>query len=341
MFSGCGSEIFPNRVQYILEGSVQRSGNRLRINAQLIDAQTGHHLWAERYDRTLDDLFAMQDEISLKIAIALQIEMTEGEQARVRQKSTVNLDAWAYFIKAYDLFERHTKEDNARARQLLDQALALDLNYDIALSLKAVTHCQDARFGYSVSRAESFMSAVDLCQKAMALNDSEPDTLALWGIIEMSQGQFEQGIASGEKAVALGPNNAEVHAMLGVIHYYAGNYQRAVRLFRRAIRLHPHYPAWYSQYLGKALTEAKQYDAALEAFQDVMLRAPHQAWGHTGSALVYVGMGRLQEAKEEMGKTLAMDPEYTVQMYVESDNFHKDREILNRIIDDLRKAGLK
>ena len=239
------------------------------------------------------------------------------------------------------MFERHTKEDNANARELLDQALALDPNYAIALSLKAVTHLQDARFGYSASRAESFMSAVDHCQKAMALNDSDPDTLALWGVIEIAQGQFEQGMASGEKALALGPNNAEVHAMLGFIHYYAGNYQRVVRLFRRAIRLHPHYPAWYSQFLGKALLEAKQYDAALEAFRDVMLRAPHLVWGHTGSALAYVRMGRLQEAREEMNKTLAVDPEYTAQMYMESDNFYKDSEILNRIIDDLRRAGLK
>ncbi len=328
-------------VRYVLEGSVQKAGERVRITAQLIDAVSGHHLWAERYDRIIDDLFAMQDEITLNIAVALQVQMTDGEQARVRHRSTVNLDAWGYFVKAYDLFERHTKEDNARARELLDQALLLDPKYANALALKAVTHFQDARFGYTGSPAESFMRSVELCQKALALDASDPDSLALWGIIQMAQGQYDEAIATGEKALALGPNNAEVHAMLGVNKYYAGNYQEAIELFKKAMRLHPHYPFWYSSHLGKAYTENQQYDLALVAFRDVLTRAGDHPWGRTGSAVVYMRLGKVDEAGNQIAKARALNPELTLASYAAADRFYKDHKILEGILDDLRRAGLK
>ncbi|MFO7737714.1 MAG: tetratricopeptide repeat protein [Desulfatiglandaceae bacterium] len=327
-------------VRYVLEGSVQKAGQRVRITAQLIDATSGHHLWAERYDRNLDDLFAMQDEITLNIAVALQVQMTDGEQARVRHRSTVDLDAWGYFVKAYDLFERHTKEDNARARELLDQALKLDPNYANALALKAVTHFQDARFGYSDSPDESFMHSVELCQRALASDPSDPDSLALWGIIQMAQGQYDQGIVTGEKALTLGPNNAEVHAMVGVNHYYTGKYQKAIEFFKKAMRLHPHYPAWYPHFLGSAYRENQQYDLALASFRDVLARAPHKHWGHFGSAIVYVRLGRVEEARKQVQKALALEPKLTLESYAVSERNYKDPETLKGILDDLRRAGL-
>jgi adenylate cyclase len=328
-------------VSYVLEGSVQKAGERVRITAQLIEAIGGHHLWAERYDRNLDDLFAMQDEITLNIAVALQVEMTDGEQARVRHRSTVNLDAWGYFVKAYDLFQRHTKEDNARARELLDQALKLDPNYANALALKAVTHFQDARFGYTDSPAESMMHSVELCQKALASDDSDPDSLGLWGIIQMAQGQYDRAIATGEEALALGPNNAEVHAMVAVNKYYVGRYREAIELLKKAMHLHPHYPAWYPHFLGKAYTEIQQYNLALATFRDVLARAPHQTWGHFGLAIVYVRLGKVEEARNQVSKALALNPRMNLDTFAAGDRFYKDPKTLEGILDDLRRAGLK
>jgi adenylate cyclase len=328
-------------VRYVLEGSVQKAGERVRITAQLIETTSGHHLWAERYDRYLDDFFALQDEITLNIAVALQVQMTDGEQARVRHKSTVSLDAWSYFVKAYDLFERHTKEDNARARELLDQALLLDPNYANALALQAVTHFQDARLGYSESPAESFMRAVELCQEALARDDSDPDSLALWGIIQNAQSEHEQAIATGKKALALGPNNAEVHAMLAVIKYYCGMSQEAIELFKKAKRLHPYYPAWYSYFLGRAYTEAQQYDLALAEFKDVLVGAPHQTWGFTGLAVVYMRLGKVEEARNQVIKAQALNPDLSLELYAAGEKFYKDPEILKAILDDLRRAGLQ
>jgi adenylate cyclase len=328
-------------VRYVLEGSVQKAGERVRITAQLIEAISGHHLWAERYDRNLDDLFAMQDEITLNIAVALQVEMTDGEQARVRHRSTLNLDAWGYFVKAYDLFQRHTKEDNARARELLDQALKIDPNYANALALKAVTLFQDVRFGYAESPDESMMRSVELCQRALASDDSDPDSLALWGIIQMALGQYDQAIAIGEEALALGPNNAEVHAMAAVHRYYAGRYQEAIELLKKAMRFHPHYPSWYPHFLGKAYTEIQQYDLALASFRDVLARAPHQTWGHSGSAIVYVRIGKVEEAKRHVSKALALNPKMTLDSFAAEDGFYKNPKTLEGILEALRKAGLK
>jgi TolB-like protein len=328
-------------VSYVLEGSVQRVGERVRITAQLIEANSGHHLWAERYDRNLDDFFGMQDEITMNIAIALQVQLTDGEQARVRHRSTVNLDAWGYFVKAYDLFERHTKEDNARARELLDQALLLDPNYANALALKAVTHFQDARLGYTDSPDEAMMQSVQLCQRALASDGSDPDSLALWSIIQNATGQHDQAIATAKKALALGPNNAEVHAMAAVIKYYSGQCTEAIDLLKKAMRLHPHYPAWYSHFLGKAYAQKRQYDLAVASFKDVITRAPHQHWGPLGLAIVYVRLGKMEKAAMHVSMALELDPEMSLEKFAVGDRFYKDPEILEGILDDLRQAGLR
>jgi adenylate cyclase len=253
----------------------------------------------------------------------------------------LNLDAWGYFVKAYDLFQRHTKEDNARARELLDQALKIDPYYANALALKAVTLFQDVRFGYAESPDESMMRSVELCQRALASDDSDPDSLALWGIIQMALGQYDQAIAIGEEALALGPNNAEVHAMAAVHRYYAGRYQEAIELLKKAMRLHPHYPSWYPHFLGKAYTEIQQYDLALASFRDVLARAPHQTWGHSGSAIVYVRIGKVEEAKRHVSKALALNPKMTLDSFAAEDGFYKNPKTLEGILEALRKAGLK
>ncbi len=164
-------------VRYVLEGSAQKIGNRVRITAQLIDATTGHHLWSEKYDRDLKDLFALQDEITHKIIVELQVKLTEGEQARVSHKSTTNLEAWSYAVRGLKLFERVSKENNAKAMELLERAVELDPGYVWAWVRLAWTHLVASR--YSQSPSESFKKAVQIAQKTLALDDSDSDVHAL------------------------------------------------------------------------------------------------------------------------------------------------------------------
>jgi len=166
-------------VRFVLEGSIRKADNRVRITGQLLDAATGHHLWAEQYDRNLEDLFAVQDEITMHIASALQVELTDGEQAQVRHRSTNNLQAWAYAVKGYNLYERITKDDNAKARELLEKAIELDPEYAWAWTMIGWTYFIDTRYGWHRPREESFKKVLKYGQKAVKLDESDPDVYFL------------------------------------------------------------------------------------------------------------------------------------------------------------------
>ena len=229
-------------ISYVLEGSVRKAGNRIRITAQLVDAITGHHLWAERYDRDLKDIFAIQDEITMKIVTALQVELTEGEQARLYGKGTENLEAYTKFLRAQKYFY---KGDFSLSRQMAKEAVELDENYPAPYVLLAWTHWFEARLGWGESSAESLKQAYSTSQKALTMDDTIPGVHAIIGGIHLYQRQHELAIAEGARAVALGPNNADVHAMMGHILRFAGSFEEAIDMTKKAVRLHPNYPSFY------------------------------------------------------------------------------------------------
>jgi adenylate cyclase len=188
-------------VRYILEGSVQKSDSRIRVTAQLIDALNGHHLWSEQFDRDLKNLFILQDEITKEIVVALQVELTHGEQARIWHKTTDDLRAWGCCVKAISLYEHFTREDNTRARQLLEQAVQLDPNYAYAWTLLAWTHFVDVKLGFGNTPSESLKQAVELATKASALDDTLPDVHSLWNTLYLVQRQYDKAVAEGEKSI--------------------------------------------------------------------------------------------------------------------------------------------
>lgn len=239
-------------VRYVLEGSVQKADDRLRITAQLIDALEGFHLWAERYDRDFKDLFALQDEITLNILTALEVKLTRGEMAR--RYRTENLEAWRYVIRAHSLFERNTEEDNTKARELVEQALKLDPDYASALVILGWTHIFDARFGWSEAPAESLKKTMGLAEKAVALDETQIAVHNLMEMIYLMQRNFDKAIIEGKRAVELGPNDAESHAIFAQTLCYAGRFKDAIEHIKKAMRLSPYYPAWYLMYLADSYT---------------------------------------------------------------------------------------
>jgi adenylate cyclase len=331
-------------IRYVLEGSIQRASNRFRITGQLIDATTGHHLWAEKYDRVLEDFFAVQDEITLAIVSSLQVKLTDGEQARLRDRSTDNLKAWGLAVRGYSYWHRYTKEDNAKARELFQRAIEVDPDYAWAWTMLGFTYFIDTRYGWHRSRDESFKKMVECAQKSVLLDDSDPDVHTLLAQIHLWQKEYDKAIIEGEKSLSLGPNSAENHANVGMIYRFAGRFEDSIRMTEKAIRLHPYYPDWYLYsleysyyYLGqheKAIALAKKHIKLIEN-----RGGTDTFWQHLILAQNYIRLGQDKEAHSHAAEALRQNPEYTFK-WERKGSMYKNPALIEQQIDDLRKAGL-
>jgi len=305
-------------VRYVLEGSIQRSGDAVRVHAQLIDTTSGNHLWAERYDRQLIDLFALQDDITDHIVTALQIELTEGEQLRIRRRHTRNLEAWNLLTKGVEYFYRRNKDDNSRARQHFGNAVETDPGYALAWAMIAWTHWFDAQFGWSANPRESFDRAQFMAEKARALNDELPDVYALLGAIELLRKRYYAAVAAGEKAVALNPNHATNTALLAVFLHNAGRPREAIRKMKQAMRLSPYYAAWFLEQLGFSYLDVDEPEEALAVFAQYLKRERvglHAAHAQIGRAFAYHKLGQEDAARAAIRDALDADPTISISRF--------------------------
>jgi adenylate cyclase len=332
-------------VRYVLEGSAQKIGNRIRINAQLIDATTGHHLWSEKYDRDMEDLFALQDEITHKIIVELQVKLTEGEQARVSHKSTNNLEAWSYAVRGLKLFERVSQENNAKAMEFFERAVELDPNYVWAWVRLAWTHIMASIPGWSPSPSEHQKKVVEIAEKVSVLGRSDSDVHALWGLIYRVRKQYELAITEGEKSLALGPTNAQAHVLMAVTMNDVGRFDDAIRLVKKAMRLHPYYPAYYLQWLGGAYRMTGRYEEALSVYNQLLERSRKGEFpifdAHVFLADTYAEFGKEEEARKHAEEVLRINPGFSLKEINKITAFrYKDQANLERRLNALRKAGI-
>ncbi len=329
-------------VQYVLEGSVRKAGDRVRVTAQLIDIATGHHLWAERYDRELKDIFALQDEIAMKILIALQVKLTEGEQVRLRveKDQPQSLEAYEKVLQGREYLRRFNKDDNTTARQMFEEAIRLDSQYAYAYTMLAWTYVHEIWFVRPNNPDKLLEKATELVQKALALNDSLDFAHALLGWIYLQQRHFEKAIAAGEQAVTLNPNGADVRAFLAMILNFAGQAEEAFQLLQTAIRLNPIPPAFYYLYLGHALILTKRYDESTVALKKALHRSPNNFFAHLFLAIAYALSGREGEANTASAEVLRVDPKFSLE-YSAKILPYKNQADLDLCIDALRKAGLE
>jgi adenylate cyclase len=325
-------------VQYIVEGSVRKIGEQVRITVQLAEATTGGHLWSERYDRPLKDIFSIQDETRQKIVTALKVKLTPDEQERFRQAPTDNLEAYDYYLRGLDAYWPLTKEENSRARQMWEQATALDPQYAAAYAWLSRTY--SLAWGFSWSREpQTLQRAVEFAQRAIALNEALPAAHKALGIAYLRQNQHEQAIVEGERVIALSPNDDEGYANLGFFLNYAGGSEEAVDLVKRAMRLNPRYPAYYPMILGLAYYVMGRHEEAIAPLQDSLSRSPQFLTPHVILVGVYHSLGREEEAQAEAAEVLRLDPKYSAEN-IKAQPF-KDQAILERWVTALRKAGLK
>jgi adenylate cyclase len=326
-------------VRYVLEGSIQKSGKRVRITVQLIDAIKGHHLWAEQYDRELKDLFALQDEINLKILTALEIKLTEGDTARYAGLATQNIDAYLKFMQGTGYLRRWNKDANAQARRLAKDAIALDPNYPAPYQLLGWTYYFDNHLGWSKSPRESLDLAFEAAQKAIALNDLYAPAHGLMGTIYMKQRQYEQAIAECERAIELEPNLANNYAYLSIPLHYMGRFNEAIAAVERAIRHDPHPPSRYLISLGSSYHFLGKYHETIAQFKKVLDRNPRNQLSHTRLAAALIQLGRVKEAQAAIDEVLKLNPNFSIE-HVEKTWVYKNQADLDQITVALRKAGL-
>ncbi len=335
-------------VRYILEGSVRKAGNRVRITAQLVDAVKGHHLWADRYDRDLDDIFALQDEITMKILTALQVELTEGQQARLYGKGTNNFEAYIKFLQARKFFTLSgvSKEAIALSRQIAEEAIELDENYPAPFVLLAWTHWVEARFGLGESADESYKLAHSIAQKAVSLDDSIPDVHALLGGVYLSRRQHDLAIAEGLRAIDLGPSDAEIHALMAHILRFAGRFEKAITMIKKALRLQPNYPPWYITELAMCYYYVRKYEKAIELAEKYRNLTQSRGedeflWPYYLMLTInYISLGREQQARKAASGLLQLFPNFSLE-WDRKFSYYKNPSHLEKQHNDLRAAGLK
>jgi adenylate cyclase len=326
-------------VRYVLEGSVQKTEDRIRITAQLIDATTGTHKWAERYDRDLTEIFALQDEITKKIITSLHVKLTMGEDARRFAQTTDNLEAYLKFLEANKLYHRYNKDTNILARQMFKEAIALDANYVSAYSLLAWTHLLDAAYGWTKSRAKSLEAANELAQKILSLDDSYPGAYVTLSSVHLQKGEVREAVALREKAVALSPNSANFRNLLGVaLLFMGGRTEEAIKEFKMANRLDPFPPNHILHYTGVAYRVNGEYEKAIEFFKKATERNPDYWLSHFGLAACYGLLGREEEARAAAAEVLRIRPNFSIEKVYTP---YRDKADKVRTFEVLRKAGLK
>jgi adenylate cyclase len=326
-------------VQYVLEGSVRKAGDKIRITAQLIDALNGHHLWAKRYDRSLSDIFAVQDEITKKIITAMQVKLTEGEEVRVAEKGTDNLEAYLKYLQAHELIDRINPLTNALGKQLAEEAIALDPEYASAYFALGKAHIMDVWLGASKSPKQSIANAIELVQKAIALDENFAEAHGVLGFLYSMTRQHDKALVQGEKAVALNPNSAECHYRLGKILTFAGRWEESIPEYRIAIRLNPIPPNKYIFSLGLAYGWTGQYEEAITWCQKAIRQEPNSLLAHLFMTSVYSFSGRDEEARIEAAEVLRINPKFSLKKW-EKKTTYKNKEDVERSISSLRKAGL-
>ena len=327
-------------VQYVLEGSVQTSANRVRITAQLIDALTGHHIWAERYDRDLKNIFALQDEVTRNILTAMQVKITEGEQALHRDKGIRNLNCYLKLLEGKNYANRFDIEGNNLARRMGEEALVMCPESSSTYELLAITHMMDYWLGSTKSPQESIEKAIELARRAIALDDAYAQPHGLLSFLYSIKREYEKALAEGERAVALDPNGADVYAWYAISLTFAGRPEDAIPLFQKAIRLNPFAPAWYFFNLGSALGNTGRFEEAVSAYKKALQRSPDNLLAHVLLGATYSMMGREKEARAEAAEVLRINPKFSLDYFAEAVPY-KDRKVINKFIDALRKAGLK
>jgi adenylate cyclase len=324
-------------VQYVLEGSVQRSDDKVRINAQLIDGTTGRHHWAERYVRDFDDLFALQDEIVQTIVGTLAIKVDAAERNRAMRTSTENLKAYDYVLRGREFRSRVTSSANSEARRMFQRAIELDLRYSAAYVDLGWSYFDSIRYGWTASPSEALQNAHDLAQQALGIEESNAGAHRLLGAVYLKWTQYDLAESEFNRALEINPNDAESHDALGAVWLYTGQVQAAVEAVETALRFNPNLHVSSLFHLALAYYLDGQYDGAIRVMEQSLGRNPDIVVHHVILAAAHAQANHPEEATRAAAEVRRLHPFFEVGSFGSAFRDEADRK---KLAEGLRKAGL-
>jgi adenylate cyclase len=323
-------------VQYVMEGSVQWSGNRVRITVQLIDALNGHHLFSDRYDRELKDIFSIQDEITIKALTAMRVGLRVGEgDAIAAEKGTKSIDAYLKFLQSLELLNDMDKDKIVLSRRLAEEALALDPKFVNAYANLAFVNTLEVVFGVSKSPKDSLDRAEELATKAIALDNSNWYAHGALSFTYVFKKQPDKALSAAERAVSFNPNSQFSWYVRGMALNNLERYEEAILDFKKSLRLSP-VPLSHTLFsLADSYRLMGRYDEAIATYKKLFQVAPDSLMGHVNLAATYVLAGRQEEARAEAAEVMRIDPQFSLERYT------KTLPHRQALVEALRKAGLK
>jgi adenylate cyclase len=304
-------------VRYLMDGSVRKTGNRVRVTAQLIDAKTSTHLWAQRYDRTIEDIFAIQDEITLQLATELQVSLTEGEQARLRHGTTANIEAWQFWVQGLSHFRQAvTREKVGAARPFWEKALALDPGSSTINAMLGFVHYCDARFGWWEDRQTALDKAAAYAERALALGSDNADAHITAAVVELMRERHAAAADHARQAVRLAPGSADAATFTCFVLASSGFPEEGIVEGERALTLSPNCPGYYLGHLGHAYRLAGRIEEAIAAFTQYDARSP--GFGLADLVIAYHESGRPEQARQAAERLLLLRRQFTVRNWAKT-----------------------
>ncbi len=323
-------------VQYVVEGSVRKAGNRVRVTVQLIDAESDRHVWAERYDRDLEDIFAIQDEVTAAIVATLPGRVEADSHDRAKRKLTTNMAAYECVLAGKVLHHRSTRDANLEAQQLLDRAISLDPEYAHAHAWKACVLGQTWVHGWTTDRDATWKRVVEELQTALALDDNDSDVHRTLAAVSITYGDHDKAAYHQERGLSLNPNYDLLVVQQGELLTWLGRPEEGIEWIKRAMRLNPYHPERFWNHLGRAYFVARRYAEAAEAFARIS-RPDHTH--HAFIAAAFAQMGDATAASAHAQEVVKQQPEFSVESYLETLHYKRESDREHHR-ESLLKAGL-
>ncbi|MBT4702135.1 MAG: adenylate/guanylate cyclase domain-containing protein, partial [Rhodospirillaceae bacterium] len=328
-------------VRYVVEGSVRKAGGKVRITTQLIEAESGKHLWAERYDRDFKDIFELQDEVLGKIVGALKITLTSTEQRSLARRETNNPEAYDAYLKGLKQESFFSKDANLESRRYFERAIELDPAFATAYAHLAQSYSLAQENSWTDKKEEFSKKALALAKKAVQLDDELPQAhWALGRIVARPLVRdMDLALASMKRVIELDPNYADGYASYTNTLNYVGRAEEAIPFMEKAMRINPHYPFWYVYVLGQSQFLLTRYEAAIENFKIAVERNPTVAWPHKLLLASYGQLGLLDDADWEISELDALGQSPTIKNAREASPI-QDPAYLKLYLDGMRKGGV-